>query len=131
MPRKPTVRKGGGRGRNGEGSAAANPRTEPTRTVTKQSSGGVLKHTGQKEAVQSSRNQMPDIDKRRQAAKRTNMKPLAHNETSNANAHRQPPDPHVYRDVQLPTRIIGQHRNGTYSIAYSAPKDYMPKVRAA
>ena len=122
MPRRPkTQANRKGRGRNGEGSAAANPRTEPTRHSVR---------SNRREVVENSRNQMPDLDRRRQAAKRTNYRPLAHNEISKANAHRQPPNPHIYRDVQLPTRVVGMHRNGQQAIQYRSPATLLPKVRA-
>lgn len=114
-----------GRGR-GRGRGRAPTVTSPPSEAVK-----LPIRTGQKEAVLSYRNQMPDIDKRRQAAKRTNEKPLAHNEISDANRHRQPPDPHIYRDVLPPVQVVGQHRNGSQSIAYPKPSTYMPKGRGS
>ena len=109
--------RGAGRGRAGEGSGAANPRNEPTR-----------KPNSQREAVNATRRQMPDIGKRREAAKRTNLKPLAMNEISQANAHRQPPDPYKYMDVRLPTRVVGQHANGAHLIVYRHPAKLLPQI---
>lgn len=67
------------------------------------------------------RGQMPDLNRRRLGAKRTNYQPLAHNTISDANKHRQPPDPHRYVDIKLPTRVVGQHRNGTHSVTFKPP----------
>ena len=73
---------------------------------------------------------MPDIGKRREAAKRTNFKPLAMNEISQANEHRQPPDPYRYVDVKLPTRVVGQHANGEHSNVYKHPAQLLPRIVA-
>jgi hypothetical protein len=73
---------------------------------------------------------MPDIGKRREAAKRTNFKPLAMNEISQANAHRQPPDPYRYVDVKLLNRVVGQHANGEHSIVYRHPAQRLPRIVA-
>jgi hypothetical protein len=117
MARAPRAGRGPGRGRAGEGSGAANPRNEPTR-----------KSSSQREAVNATRRQMPDIGKRREAAKRTNFKPLAMNEISRANAHRQPPDPYIYTDIKLPNRVVGQHSNGDHSIVYRHPAQLLPQI---
>ena len=117
MARAPRAGRGPGRGRNGEGTGAANPRNEPTR-----------KPASQREAVHATRRQMPDIGKRREAAKRTNRVPLAMNEISRANAHRQPPDPYRYEDVKLPARVVGQHANGEHSIVYKHPAQLLPQI---
>ena len=117
MARAPRAGRGPGRGRAGEGTGAGNPRSEPTR-----------KPNSQREAVNATRRQMPDIDKRREAAKRTNREPLAMNEISRANAHRQPPDPYQYMDVKLPTRVVGQHADGTHSIVYKHPAQLLPQI---
>lgn len=106
----------GGRRRN----PTADPATEPTRKP--------LKSTGQREAVQSTRGQMPDLNRRRQGAKRTNRNPLPHNQISKeANSHRLPPDPYRYVDIKLPTQVVGQHRNGTHSIQFKPPSQVLPK----
>jgi hypothetical protein len=73
---------------------------------------------------------MPDIGKRRESAKRVNFEPLAMNEISRANAHRQPPDPYRYVDVKLPTRVVGQHANGVHSIVYRHPARLLPQIVA-
>ena len=117
MARAPRAGRGPRRGRAGEGTGAANPRTELTK-----------KPNNQREAVHATRRQMPDIGKRREAAKRTNREPLAMNEISRANAHRQPPDPYRYVDVKLPTRVVGQHANGGHSIVYKHPAQLLPQI---
>ena len=108
--------RGPGRGRNGEGTGAANPYREPT----------IKKQASQREAVNTTRRQMPDIGRRREGAKRTNTRPLAMNEISDAQMHRQPPNPHLYVDIKQPTRVVGQHSNGDLSIEYKHPSQLLP-----
>ena len=74
------------------------------------------------------RRQMPDIGKRREGSKRVNFKPLAMNEISRVNAHRQPPDPYRYVDIKLPIRVVGQHSNGQMSIIYKHPSRLLPQI---
>ena len=122
MPRAPRGRtgseRGPGRGRNGEGTGAANPNREPTR-----------KPASQRESIEVMRRQMPDIGRRREGAKRTNVRPLAMNEISDAQKHRQPPDPHRYVDIKMPTQVVGQHSNGDLSIQYKPPSMLLGGLR--
>jgi len=117
MAQAPRAGRGPGRGRAGDGSGAANPLNKPTQ-----------KSSSQREIVNAASRQMPDIRKRREAAKRTNFKPLAMNEISQSNAHRQPPDPYRYMDVKLPNRVVGQHSIGDHSIVYKHPAQLLPQI---